>query len=104
MGESKMIKCSVMYTFVLSNRKSIIVEDYVFATHGHGLSDNSVIQHDYFGTDLVVNDLKDIDSYEKGMVFLTGDMFIRNDYGDVCKICIEWNLTDLTNTLYNSKM
>ena len=57
-GEIHVIRCPKMYTFVLNNRKSIIVEDYVFATYGHGLSDNFVIQHDFFGTDLVVNDLK----------------------------------------------
>jgi hypothetical protein len=103
-GEIDVIKCPKMYTFVVSNRKSIIVEDYVFATHGHGLSDNSVIQHDFFGTDLVVNDLKNYISYKLGKVYLTDNMFQRNDYGDVCKIGVEWKYTDFVSMLYNSKM
>ena len=93
-----------MYTFVISNRKSIIVEDYVFATYGHGLSDNSVIQHDFFGTDLVVNDLKNFVGYRSGKVYLTNNMFIRNVLGDVCKIGIEWKYTDFMGLLYSSKI
>ena len=46
------------------------MEDYVFATYGHGLSDNSVIQHYFFWTDLVVNDLKDFVSYKFGWVYM----------------------------------
>jgi hypothetical protein len=104
MGKVDMIRCSKMYTFVISNRKSIIVDDYVFATYGHGLSDNSVIQHDFFGTDLVVNDLKNFVGYRSGKVYLTNNMFIRNDLGDVCKIGIEWKYTDFMGLLYSSKM
>jgi Mg-chelatase subunit ChlD len=104
MGKVDMIRCSKMYTFVISNRKSIIVDDYVFATYGHGLSDNSVIQHDFFGTDLVVNDLKNFVGYRSGKVYLTNNMFIRNDLGDVCKIGIEWKYTDFMGLLYSSKI
>ena len=103
-GEIDVIKCPKMYTFVLSNRKSIIVEDYVFATYGHGLSDNSVIQHDFFGTDLVVNDLKNFISYKLGRVYLTDNMFKRNDNGEVFKIGLEWRYTDFVSMLYNSKI
>ena len=103
-GEINVIKCPKMYTFVLSNRKSIIVEDYVFATYGHGLSDNSVIQHDFFGTDLVVNDLKNLINYKFGKVYLTYNMFQRNDNGDVYKIGVKWKYTDFVSILYNSKI
>ena len=102
--DSEIIKCSEMYTFVLSNRESIIVEDYVFATYGHGLSDNSVIQHDFFGTDLVVNDLKNFKNYNSGIVYLTDGMFIRNNNRNVCKIGISWRYNDFSNMLYNSKI
>tara|TARA_B100000900_G_scaffold398736_1_gene400454 strand:- start:3137 stop:4558 length:1422 start_codon:yes stop_codon:yes gene_type:complete len=103
-GEIDIIKCPKMYTFVINNRKSIIVEDYVFATYGHGLSDNSVIQHDFFGTDLVVNDLKNFISYKLGKVYLTDNMFQRNGNGEVFKIGVEWKYTDFVSMLYNSKI
>ena len=97
-----MIKCSEMYTFVVSNRKSIIVEDYVFATYGHGLSDNSVIQHDFFGTDLVVNDLKNFRSYKLGKIYLTDNMFKRNDYGPDHAASLEPNeLKDMIQKIRN---
>ena len=103
-SEINLIKCPKMYTFVLNNRKSIIVEDYVFATYGHGLSDNSVIQHDFFGTDLVVNNLKNYISYKLGRVYLTDNMFQRNGNGEVFKIGVEWKYTDFVSMLYNSKI
>ena len=103
-GKIDVIKCPKMYTFVLNNRKSIIVEDYVFATYAHGLSDNSVIQHDFFGTDLVVNDLKNFMNYKFGKVYLTDNMFKRNDNGEVFKIGVEWKYTDFVSMLYNSKI
>jgi Mg-chelatase subunit ChlD len=104
LGKTEMIKCPEMYTFVTSNRKSIIVEDYVYATYGHGLSNNSVIQHDLFGTDMIIRDLKNFVSYKSGKVYLVDNMFIRNNKGDVCKIGLEWRYTDYMSMMYNSKM
>ena len=63
-----------------------------------------IIQHDFFGTDLVVNDLKDFISYKFGRVYLKDNMFKRNDYGDVCKIDVEWKYTDIVSMLYYSKI
>mgnify|MGYP001207650794 CR=1 FL=1 len=103
-SKKSMIKCPEMYTFVISNRGSILVEDYVFATYGHGLMDNQVIQHDYFGTNLVINDLMNYESYNLGKVYLTEDMFVRNDNGDVCKIGLEFKYYDFVNMIYNSKL
>ena len=67
-----------MYTFVIKNRKSVIVEDYVFATYGHNLKEE-VINHDYFGSQRVINDLKLMDTYRLGFVYLRKEMFIRFD-------------------------
>ena len=39
-----------MFTFVTTDRKPVIVDDYVFATFGHHQK-GDVIEHDYFGTD-----------------------------------------------------
>ena len=77
-SEPESIKCDEMYTFVIKNRKSVIVEDYVFATYGHNLKEE-VINHDYFGSERVINDLKLIDTYRLGFVYLRKEMFIRFD-------------------------
>ena len=46
------IDCPAMYTFVINNRESVIIEDYIFATYGHHIQ-GDVISHQYFGTDKV---------------------------------------------------
>ena len=75
--EPEMIECKYMYTFVLENRESLLVDGSIFPTYGHYLRD-PVIKHDYFGTDIVINDLKRLPGYGQGMIVLTEDSFIRD--------------------------
>jgi len=77
MDTAGIMECSHVYSFVTNNRKPMILNDYIYATLGHGLS-GDVIQHDYFGTDRVINDLKVSESYEMGFVSLVGSMFKRD--------------------------
>jgi len=69
------VECESMYTFVVENRESMFVEGSIFATYGHNLT-GDIIQHDYFGTDEVINDLKNFPTYEEGIVELTQDKFV----------------------------
>tara|TARA_B100000427_G_scaffold329413_1_gene345525 strand:- start:695 stop:2977 length:2283 start_codon:yes stop_codon:yes gene_type:complete len=73
----EVIECNYMYTFVIENRESLLIEGSIFSTYGHYLRDG-VVEHDYFGTDNVINDLKRFPGYEQGMVQLTEDSFIRD--------------------------
>lgn len=72
------VKCESMFTFIVENRKSLIVEGFVFATYGHGL-EGDIISHDYFGTDKVINDIKKLDTYEEGHVLLDKTMFHKEN-------------------------
>ena len=74
----QIFNCDAIYTFITSNRWSVIVEGFIFATLGHNLT-GEVIRHDYFGTNKVIEDLKEQPSYEEGIVTLTKDMFKRNN-------------------------
>ena len=67
-----------MYTFILKNRKFLIVDRYIFATYGHNSNDQSIISHNYFGTEKVIQDLRKFDSYSEGLIELTPDMFHRD--------------------------
>ena len=78
MIQPSVIPCESMFTFVIENRKSLIVEGFVFCTYGHGL-EGDVISHDYFGSDKVINDLKRFNEYEYGHVLLEKNMFIREN-------------------------
>ena len=80
------IKCETMYTFVVKNRESVIVNDYIFATFGHKLTDNEVIKHDYFGTDKIIDDLEMFKSYKTGYVLLDKCMFLRGRDKKICGI------------------
>ena len=84
LGKGNVIECEEMFTFVIDNRESVIIEDYIFATYNHQLK-GEVIEHEYFGTEKVINDLKNFETYKYGYVNLTKDMFIRND-NKVCGI------------------
>mgnify|MGYP001206226170 CR=1 FL=1 len=79
------IECEEMYTFVTSNRESLLIEDYIFATYGHNLK-GEIIEHDYFGSHEIVKDLKRGFDYESGKIYLTNDMFNRDSNGNVCNI------------------
>ena len=81
-----MEECSDIYSFVIKNRKSLLVNDYIYSTLGHGI-EGDVIQHDYYGTDKVINDMKNLPNYKIGEVVLSYDMFKRSPHdGKVCNI------------------
>lgn len=87
-GNTKEIICPYLYSFVVKNRNSIYVNDIEFATFGH-MYEGSVIQHNYFGTNLVINDLKKFETYNNGYVLLYKNMIKRdNNTGLVNNISI----------------
>ena len=62
-------RCIGVYTMVVKNRFPIIVHGFTYATLGHYIY-GDVIGHPFFGTDLVINDLRKINTYEEGFVAL----------------------------------
>jgi hypothetical protein len=52
------------------------------------ITENEVIKHEYFGTDKVINDLKQITGFDKGYIELNIDNFIRDHTtSKIIKIC-----------------
>ena len=88
-----------MYTFVISNRQSVLIEDYVFATYGHNLQED-IIKHEYLGTELVINDLKRNKNYYKGKVCLTKNMFKRDYSGKIFRIGLNLDYKSVMKKLY----
>lgn len=66
---SQLIKCQYVYNLILKDRKSIYVENVVCCTFGHGI-EGDVIGHPFFGTEAVVNNLKNnfTNEYENGSI------------------------------------
>ena len=101
--DAEIIECEEMYTFVLNNRQSVLVEDFIFATYGHELRDD-VIKHNYFGNEYVINDLKQFPTYNLGFVHLTKDMFIRDNGGDVIRIRFDLDYESIIKNLYYANL
>ncbi len=85
MGEVKQIQCPSMFTFVVKDRGSVIIDDYIFATYGHHL-EGEIIFHNYFGSEKVIQDLKLFESYHRGHIHLRENYFQRGKDNKVKKI------------------
>ena len=66
---AKNIKCDKVYNFILNTRQSIIVNNVVCCTLGHKIN-SPVVAHDFFGTNKVINNLKNNFSkkYHEGLI------------------------------------
>lgn len=72
------------FNVVLKYGSSIsISKDHSAVIYGHNLK-GSVVEHDYLGTDKILNDLKKSSDYENGHVFIKN--FMRNEKGYICAI------------------
>ena len=79
--------CNIVYNFVLNKDHIMIINGYECCTLGHGFTDNDVIQHDYYGTNQIVNDLQKSSTWENGVVNIYPEDSIRDPNTDrVCKI------------------
>ena len=71
-------RCRGVYTIVVKNRFPIIVQGFTYATLGHDIT-GEVIGHPFFGSDRVINDLKKIDTYDKGFIHLKKEDYQREN-------------------------
>jgi len=67
-----------VYNFVLSHGHTLEVNGVCACTLGHNFKSNQVIEHAYFGTNQVVDDLKKCQGWNNGVVALNKDAFQRD--------------------------
>jgi hypothetical protein len=78
--------CEAVYSFIVPDRRPMIVDGQVFSTWGHGLQ-GPVIGHDYFGSEKVIEDMKRFTTYDLGYVNLVPEMIQRGPTNNlICKI------------------
>ena len=70
--------CRGVYTLVVKNRWPVIVQGFVYATLGHNI-EGPVIGHPFFGTNKVISDLKQFNTFPEGFVELKKENYIRQD-------------------------
>jgi hypothetical protein len=86
-AEPSNLDCNAIYSFVLekdenSNTRGfgsgMIIGNYECATLGHGILNEQVISHPFFGTELVINNLKESITYQSGLVIIRQGSMLRN--------------------------
>jgi hypothetical protein len=69
-GVIEPVKCDYVYNFVLDRCHVMTVSGIDVITLGHGLNEDPVLKHPFFGTDKVVNQLKTHQSWDNGLILL----------------------------------
>ena len=78
-----------MYDFIIDQGFSVALEGgYNVACLGHGCQESDIITHEYFGTQRIIDDLKDHEDWTTGYITLNEWRFVRYMTGIVCKL--EW--------------
>jgi len=82
LASTEVTTCPAVYNFVLKKHHSIIIEGMQCVTLGHGL-EGEVVGHPYFGTQLIINDLKQLKGWKSGLIVISPnpnsrDIFVRD--------------------------
>jgi len=80
LGVVALQSCPAVYNFVLASEHSIVVNGVTCVTLGHGLSE-PVVQHPFFGTSLVIQDLRALRqgrSFASGLISFAPGCLMRN--------------------------
>lgn len=65
-----------VYTFVLDGGHSLTINDVEVVSLAHGLTGDAVVEHEYLGTQRVLDDLATLDGFDEGLVEVGG--FVRD--------------------------
>ena len=76
--------CNAIITFVLSDNHVAIINDVPCITLGHNCNEG-ILNHSYFGTNKIIDDLKTITGWENGYIIIHNCCFIREN-NEVLKI------------------
>lgn len=81
--------CSAVYNIVLQNEHTVLINEVECVTLGHGFA-GPVVEHDYFGTSRVIEDLKRLPGWAQGRVELPLGVFTRHTESNlVCGLTLE---------------
>lgn len=73
LAKSETLACEAVYSFLLEeNAVSMVIEGEECITLAHGIQDDDVAEHAFYGTHAVVSELKTFGGYQEGLVEITG--------------------------------
>ena len=70
------------YTLLLDKYHIVIVNDVSCICLGHNFKTDSILNHPYFGTDNIINDLKKLDNWDNGKVTIESSKYTRDNTKD----------------------
>jgi len=74
-----------IYSIGLINDNNILINDVPVITLGHGIKNDPIAYHPYFGTELIINDIFKLS--EDGYCTIEQENIIRDENGLICGIC-----------------
>lgn len=90
--EKSFSKVSTVYNLILDSHHIVILNGYIVCTMGHGITDNDIISHPFFGTDKVTQAYKSQfpNEYNDGLIIVNDNAeFVRDSDGYVIDIRFE---------------
>lgn len=69
--------CEAVYSFVLDSEHIMLINGIECAALGHGLVDDDVVRHEYFGSQRVLDDLRRMPGYAEGLVVFSSAPVVR---------------------------
>ena len=78
MGLSVTLACPAVYSFLLDSHHTLTINGIECAGLAHGLTDNDVIAHPYFGTSAVLRDLSHTSGFSEGLVVINSLVVVRD--------------------------
>jgi len=104
----KMFSCDRVYNFVLENGATAIpIGPFEAISLGHGIEDDPVAKHEYFGSSKVIQDLSQMVGWDQGRVHLGTNPGRRDpESGLITSFVqkVETNTTTKTDTLLDSDL
>merc|ERR1719273_2403760 len=71
-------KCDAVYSFVLDSQHVMVINNVECVTLGHNFTENKVVAHPYFGSRKIVDDLKNCDGWQIGLIEFGGPSLTRD--------------------------
>jgi hypothetical protein len=70
--------CEAVYSFVLSRGHVMAINGFQCITFGHGVTNDPVLSHPYFGSQRIIEDLKKMPGWFVGIVEFSHDCMVRD--------------------------
>ncbi len=77
------IPCDAVYSLILDHGHIVEINGFKVICLGHGFSNPKVLEHDYFGTKRVINDLSQMVGWDSGLVVLKSGCIVEDGSGGI---------------------